>query len=174
MGRILLVMERTQRSVLRRIPDRVDLSSPSPSHTVQAALGGGIITKLVYVAFQNQDTCHFPTSPLIHNCLLFESQNNHLSQGFCCSGKHHDQRQLGEERVCFSLQFSGHTLSQRENRAGTQGRNLKVGAEAETMEKYCLLACSPWLVQTVALQHPGHLLRSDTTHSGAGSSHISH
>lgn len=34
MGRILLVMERTQRSVLRRIPDRVDLSSPSPSHTV--------------------------------------------------------------------------------------------------------------------------------------------
>lgn len=42
--------------------------------------------------------------------------------------KDHDQKQLKEERVDFILQFSGHSLSLREDRAGTQGRNLEAEA----------------------------------------------
>lgn len=30
-----------------------------------------------------------------------------------------------------------------------KGRNLKTEADAEAMEEYCLLACSPWLAQPV-------------------------
>ena len=59
--------------------------------------------------------------------------------------KHHDQKQPGEEVVCFSLLFSGHTPSLREVRAGTQGRSLEAAAEAEGMKECCLLACSSWL-----------------------------
>lgn len=33
----------------------------------------------------------------------------------------------------------------REARAGPQGRNLEAGTEAEGLEKFCLLACSPWI-----------------------------
>lgn len=46
--------------------------------------------------------------------------------------RHHDQEQLGEERVDFSLQLSGHTPSLREVRSETQDRNLKTGTEAGT------------------------------------------
>jgi hypothetical protein len=33
----------------------------------------------------------------------------------------------------------------RQARAGTQGRKLKAGTQAGTMEECCLLAYSPWL-----------------------------
>lgn len=36
---------------------------------------------------------------------------------------HHHQNQVGEERIYFILQFSGDTLSQKDIRAITQGRN---------------------------------------------------
>ena len=62
--------------------------------------------------------------------------------------KHHDQKQLGEERVYWA--FTSTTLFIEEVRTGThmwqepkQGRNLEAGAGAEAMEECCLLACSP-------------------------------
>lgn len=44
----------------------------------------------------------------------------------------------------------------REARAGTQGRNLKAGAEAADKEKCYLLACPPWLALGL-LYHLGPL-----------------
>jgi hypothetical protein len=53
------------------------------------------------------------------------------------------KKQLGEERICSAcpsiVRGSGKELK--------QGRNLKAGADAETMDGYCLLACSSWLAQ---------------------------
>jgi hypothetical protein len=54
--------------------------------------------------------------------------------------KPHDPKQFVEERVYFSLQFSGHTPSLREVRAGPQDRNLEAVTETETTEK-----CFFWL-----------------------------
>ena len=47
--------------------------------------------------------------------------------------KHHDQKQLVEERVCFSLQFAVHHPG-KSDRPETQGRDLEAGADAEAME----------------------------------------
>jgi hypothetical protein len=60
--------------------------------------------------------------------------------------KHHGQEQFGEERV-IACTHSYHTSLLE----GSQDRNLEAGAIVEAMEKYCLLACSPWLVQSVFL-----------------------
>ena len=38
--------------------------------------------------------------------------------------KHHNQKRFEQDSVYFTLQFSGHTPSLREIRAGTQGRNM--------------------------------------------------
>ena len=35
-----------------------------------------------------------------------------------------------------------------------QARNLEVGADAETMQEFYLLACSPWLAQFIFLDNP--------------------
>lgn len=43
--------------------------------------------------------------------------------GFYCHDKHHDQKQLREDRVCFSLLLPGHTSSLRRVRTGTQGKS---------------------------------------------------
>lgn len=58
--------------------------------------------------------------------------------------------------------------SQREFRAGTQVRNLEVGTESEATERCWLLACSPWLVQTVFLYSSDHLHRGGITHKVLG------
>lgn len=48
-----------------------------------------------------------------------------------------------------------------EVRAGTQGRSLEVGIEADGMEHRCLLAFSPWLAQLASLCRPqDHVPRS--------------
>jgi hypothetical protein len=61
---------------------------------------------------------------------------------FVAGIKHHDQRQLGEERACFSLQLSGRAPSLKELREGTQGRNLEAGTEAEARTLFtCSMAC---------------------------------
>lgn len=46
--------------------------------------------------------------------------------GFYCRDRHHDQKQLREDRVCFSLQLPGHTWeshTQRGARTGAQGKS---------------------------------------------------
>lgn len=55
------------------------------------------------------------------------------------------EKKLGEERVCSSLQSLSRNLSSKKKkkiRAGTQGRDLEAGVDVETLEEYCLLACS--------------------------------
>jgi hypothetical protein len=56
-----------------------------------------------------------------------------------CHSKDDYAKQLGEERVCCHL--SAYTSFFRQVRAGTWGRNLEAGTEAETTEKCCSLAC---------------------------------
>ena len=56
--------------------------------------------------------------------------------------RHHDQKQLGEERVYFSLHF--HITGQHGGKSGQelkQWRNLEAGADAEAVEGCYLLAC---------------------------------
>jgi len=65
------------------------------------------------------------------------------------------------ERKCFkrlTLEFT--SLSWRDSRVRTQGRNLAAGTEAEAMEECCLLAnLFIWLSQTVPrTTFPHHLL----------------
>lgn len=47
--------------------------------------------------------------------------------------KHNHQRQLEEERAYFTLQLYGCSLSLREVKTGTQGKNLVAGTEAEAL-----------------------------------------
>ncbi|CAO2609842.1 hypothetical protein LEMLEM_LOCUS14387 [Lemmus lemmus] len=56
--------------------------------------------------------------------------------------KHHDQKQLGEERVYFTVQLSGQTPLLREFRARTQDRNPEAGANAEAWRNTAY-----WLMQ---------------------------
>jgi hypothetical protein len=78
----------------------------------------------------------------------------------------HGQKKLGEEQVYFSLQL--YSPSPREVKSGTHSRNLKVGADAEAMEKCCLLTCSLCLTQP-AYSTQKHLSRGGPTHSELGS-----
>ena len=60
--------------------------------------------------------------------------------------KHHDQKQLGEERVYFT--HHSYNSPTKAVRVEThKGRNLEAGADAEAMEGCCLLPCFPWLAQ---------------------------
>lgn len=56
---------------------------------------------------------------------------------FCGCNKRHNQKQFGEERVCFHLQVRFMSVM-KETRAGSQGGNWEAGTEAETKE-FCLL-----------------------------------
>jgi hypothetical protein len=49
-----------------------------------------------------------------------------------------------------------------------QGRNLEAGADAETTEECCLVACSSWLAQPVFLKKPGPPASDGTTCKGLG------
>lgn len=49
------------------------------------------------------------------------------------------------------------------------GRNIEVGADAESIEELCLLACSSWLVKPSFLQKQGQQPRDGTTRNGLGS-----
>ena len=67
--------------------------------------------------------------------------------------KHHDQNQLGEERV-----YSAYTSAALFLTGGSQDRNwskadwnVEAGAEAEGLEGCCFLACSSWLAQLAFL-----------------------
>lgn len=56
--------------------------------------------------------------------------------------KHHDHKRLKKERVCASLQFSGHTPPVTQTRAGTDGRNWGRGHGGGLLTDLLLLACS--------------------------------
>jgi hypothetical protein len=45
-----------------------------------------------------------------------------------------------------------------------QGRNLEAGTDAEAMEGWCSLACSPWIAQLAFLKNPG----IGPSHNGLG------
>lgn len=53
--------------------------------------------------------------------------------------KHHDQNNLGEERVYFTFQHSGQTPS------------LRAGTQVEAVMGCCLLVCLSWLTQPAFL-----------------------
>jgi hypothetical protein len=61
--------------------------------------------------------------------------------------KHHDQKQAGRKGYSW-LNLPYHNISLAEIRIRTQmDWNLEIEADAEAMEKWCILACFPWLVQ---------------------------
>lgn len=49
---------------------------------------------------------------------------------FCCWDKHHDQKQLREEKIYFSLQVIAHY-------GGRGGQDLEVGTEVDVTEEHC-------------------------------------
>jgi hypothetical protein len=57
---------------------------------------------------------------------------------------------------------------------GCQGRNLKMGADAETTEDQGSSACSTWLPQPVFLYNPGPPAQGWHRPQWAGPSHINH
>lgn len=68
----------------------------------------------------------------------------------------HDQKQLGEDMGYFVLQLPGHTHHMGSSGQDTQGRSLEAAAEAEAMEKCCLLTWFSWLAQPALLMPTGH------------------
>ena len=58
--------------------------------------------------------------------------------------KHHNQKQLEEERVYFSLHRPATVPSGMEVRAEILGMDLDSGANAEATGGYGFLACNPW------------------------------
>jgi hypothetical protein len=62
------------------------------------------------------------------------------------------KKQVGEERTYSAYTF--HSALHQQKKSGqkfTQGRNLEAGADANAMEKFCLLACFPWLAELAFL-----------------------
>ena len=55
--------------------------------------------------------------------------------------KHHNQKQVGEERAYLAYTSTSQFIT-KEVRKGTQGRSLNSGTDAETMEEHCLLVYS--------------------------------
>ena len=66
--------------------------------------------------------------------------------------KHHDQKASWGGKGLLGLHFSIAVHHQRKpEQELKQGRNLEAGADAEAMEKPCLLARSPWFAQPAFL-----------------------
>ena len=72
-----------------------------------------------------------------------------LSQGFYSCTNIMTKKQVGEERV-YSAYTSILLFITKEVRTGIQA-GQKAGADAEAMERCCLLACFPWLGQPALL-----------------------
>ena len=78
------------------------------------------------------------------------------SWGVNCCGYNDDKMQIGEERVCFTLQF--HITV---HHWGKSEQELKAETwRQELMEECCLLACSAWLLRTTPPQWAGPSLVS--------------
>ena len=69
---------------------------------------------------------------------------------------HHDQRDLGEERVYLAYTYTPLVIIEgSQDRNLKQGRNLIAGTDVEDMKECCSLACSSWLAQPTFSQNPG-------------------
>ena len=68
---------------------------------------------------------------------------SHLVRSYLAVMKHYDQSTLRKGFIWLTLYHcsSGQELK--------QGRNLEAGANAEVMERCCLLTCPAWLAQPV-------------------------
>ena len=88
--------------------------------------------------------------------------------------KHHDQKQLGEGRVYFSLQLSSwrsYSITKRnQHKNSEQDKKLKEGTVAKAMEECCLLTTSPWLSQPAFYSTQDQQPRVNTTYSEKGPS----
>lgn len=67
-----------------------------------------------------------------------------------------DQKQPGKGGFYFIPQLTVHHRGKQGQ--GTQGRNLEAGANAQTVEEHCLLACSPRLAWFALSQCIGALI----------------
>lgn len=68
----------------------------------------------------------------------------------------------------FCLTLPGRSPSLREARAGTQGRNVEAGTEADTTKEHRLLAHSSWLSLLLVYITEDHLPRRGIAHSELG------
>ena len=68
--------------------------------------------------------------------------------------KHYDQSNLGRKGFVW-LTLPHHCSSLKEVRTGTQGRNKEAGADAEAMERGCLLACTACFSIEPRITSPG-------------------
>lgn len=84
----------------------------------------------------------------------------------CLSAVVNTVTKINLEKKVFGIHISGHSLSLREIRVGTQSWNLETGTKAETMVECCLLACFPWLFLAYSCITQHHLSRDSNAHSG--------
>lgn len=68
--------------------------------------------------------------------------------------KHSNQKQHRGKKGLFKLALPGNSPLLRELRPETPGRNLKTETKIETMEEWCLLACSFTHAQLTCLYIP--------------------
>lgn len=61
--------------------------------------------------------------------------------------KHHDQRQLGDERVYFTYTSIKFITEGNQGKHSKQGRNYKARVDAEAREECCLLVHSLWFAR---------------------------
>jgi len=90
-----------------------------------------------------------------------------LSQGFYSCTKHHDQEEVGEERVYSNL-TSTLLFITKESQDWNSSRS---GADAEAMEVSYLLPCfpclaSPDLLSLLSYRNQDHQPKNGTTHNG--------
>lgn len=90
--------------------------------------------------------------------------------------KHHDQRQLGDERVYFTYTSIKFITEGNQGKHSKQGRNYKARVDAEAREECCLLVHSLWFARLavfffdlLSYIHQNHQCQqSGTTHNGLG------
>lgn len=86
---------------------------------------------------------------------------------------HYNQRQLGKESIRL-FPLTPYTPTRRELRAGTEGRNLEAGTDAEAIKECYLLSCPLRLSQLDFLYIPGPHIQEWQQPQWAGPSPINH
>jgi hypothetical protein len=109
---------------------------------------------------------------MTHICTIYISYLPYFS--FYYWGEYHDQKQFGEEWDYLSYTVRSHSITRAVRTGGTQGRNLKAGADTDAMEGCCLIAFFSWLPQAVFLYTPGPLAQGWHCLQSVGPSYINH